>query len=210
MAMCRLKSLLTVSLHTVSLLFGLCSNIRRVRLKAALHRMVSVWHQSTAREIREQMKPMLSNGSRGTLISYTDHSVQRRFKSNAPTDWISQHCWCSRAARQFELWSQRINGPCGAIQMSRVVSFRFWRINIILNIYQTLHIVLEENYIAIIIVIELSPSPTSKRLLRALIPLVLVIDRYWFFYNRYRYLYVYVTDNRYSEPIFIYCYKVNK
>ncbi len=32
------------------------------------------------------------------------------------------------------------------------------------------------------------------------------------FYNRYRYryLYVYVTDNRYSEPIFIYCYKVNK
>ncbi len=32
------------------------------------------------------------------------------------------------------------------------------------------------------------------------------------FYNRYRYryLYIYVTDNRYSEPIFIYCYKVNK
>ncbi len=29
---------------------------------------------------------MLSNGSRGTLMSYTDHSVQRRFKSNAPTE----------------------------------------------------------------------------------------------------------------------------
>ncbi len=29
---------------------------------------------------------------RGTLMSYTDHSVQRGFKSNAPTDWISQHC----------------------------------------------------------------------------------------------------------------------
>ncbi len=41
---------------------------------------------------REQMKPMLSNGSRGALMSYTDHSVQRRFKSNTPTDWISQHC----------------------------------------------------------------------------------------------------------------------
>ncbi len=27
---------------------------------------------------------MLSNGSRGTLMSYTDHSVQRRLKSNAP------------------------------------------------------------------------------------------------------------------------------
>ncbi len=24
------------------------------------------------------------------------------------------------------------------------------------------------------------------------------------------YLYVYVPDNRYVEPIFIYCYKVNK
>ncbi len=30
--------------------------------------------------------PMLSNGSRGTLMSNTDHSVQRRLKSNAPID----------------------------------------------------------------------------------------------------------------------------
>ncbi len=32
------------------------------------------------------------------------------------------------------------------------------------------------------------------------------------FYNRYRYrlFIVYLTDNRYSEPIFIYCFKVNK
>ncbi len=44
------------------------------------------------RVIREQMDPMLPNGSRGTLMSYTDHSVQRRLKSNAPTDWISQRC----------------------------------------------------------------------------------------------------------------------
>ncbi len=44
--------------------------------------------------------------------------------------------------------------------MSRAVSFRFWRINIILNIYRTLHIVLSRKIIiAIIIVIELSPSP---------------------------------------------------
>ncbi len=49
--------------------------------KAALHRMVSVLHQSTARMIREQTDPMLSNGSRGTLMSYTDHSVQRRFRA---------------------------------------------------------------------------------------------------------------------------------
>ncbi len=48
--------------------------------------MVSVWHQSTTRAIREQMDPMLSNGSRGTLMSYTDHSVQRRLKLNAPIE----------------------------------------------------------------------------------------------------------------------------
>ncbi len=30
---------------------------------------------------------MLSNRSRGTLMSYTDHSVQRRLKSNAPNVW---------------------------------------------------------------------------------------------------------------------------
>ncbi len=35
---------------------------------------------------------------------------------------------------------------------------------IISNIFQTFHIVLEENYIAIIIVIELSPSPTGSLL----------------------------------------------
>ncbi len=38
----------------------------------------------------------------------------------------------------------------------------------------------------------------------------LVIDRYWFFISDTDYLYVYVPDNRYAEPIFIYCYKVNK
>ncbi len=30
------------------------------------------------------MDPTLSNSSRGTLTSYTDHSMQRRLKSNAP------------------------------------------------------------------------------------------------------------------------------
>ncbi len=38
----------------------------------------------------------------------------------------------------------------------------------------------------------------------------IVIDRYWFFITDTDYLYVYVPDNRYAEPIFIYCYKVNK
>ncbi len=52
----------------------------------------SVHDIKVPRERYEQIKPMLSNRSRGTLMSYTDHSVQRRFKSNTPTDWISQHC----------------------------------------------------------------------------------------------------------------------
>ncbi len=51
-------------------------------------------------------------------------------------------------------------GPCGAVQMSSAVLFRFCRINIKLNIYRTCFI--EENYITIITVIVLSPSPTSK------------------------------------------------
>ncbi len=37
-----------------------------------------------------------------------------------------------------------------------------------------------------------------------------VIDRYLFFITDTNYLYVYVPDNRYAEPIFIYCYKVHK
>ncbi len=30
---------------------------------------------------------MLSNLSRGTLMSYTDHSAQHHFMSNTPNDW---------------------------------------------------------------------------------------------------------------------------
>ncbi len=42
--------------------------------------------------------------------------------------------------------------------------------------------------------------------------LSVVIDRYWFFITdtNTNYLYLYVPDNWYAEPIFIYCYKVNK
>jgi len=34
-----------------------------------------------------------------------------------------------------------------------------------------------------------------------------LINRYWVFITDTDYLYVYVADNRYAEPIFIYCYK---
>ncbi len=40
--------------------------------------MVSVWHQSTAWAIRKHRIRLLSYRSRGTLMSYTDHSAQRR------------------------------------------------------------------------------------------------------------------------------------
>ncbi len=55
-----------------------------VRLEAALRRKITVWHQSTGRAIREQTDPMHSNHSRGTLMSYGDHSAQRCFKLNVP------------------------------------------------------------------------------------------------------------------------------
>ncbi len=120
---------------------------------------------------------MLSNDSRGTLMSYTDHSVQRCFKSNTPTDWISQHClvitWPSKRICSSELVRAAVWTVIRADKRS------VWRdsnesrgfvpllVHIISNIFQTFHIVLEENYIAIIIIIELSPSPNSRALERA-------------------------------------------
>ncbi len=53
--------------------------------------MVSVCHQSTARAIRKLSTHLLSYRSRGTLMSYTDHSAQRRLKSNAPYDMHLPH-----------------------------------------------------------------------------------------------------------------------
>ncbi len=43
-----------------------------------------ILEQTLVKVPREQVVPMLSNGSRRTLMSYTDHSMQRRLKSNAP------------------------------------------------------------------------------------------------------------------------------
>ncbi len=80
-------------------------SVGRVRLKAALHRMVSVRHQSTARAIRKHRFHLLSYSSRGTLMSYTDHSVQRRLMSNTPNVRTQaeheKHC----ATRQSEGFS---------------------------------------------------------------------------------------------------------
>ncbi len=57
-------------------------------------------YESTARAIREQVDSKLSNGSCGTLMSYTDRSMQHRLKSNAPNvkfAWFVQELpvfWC--------------------------------------------------------------------------------------------------------------------
>ncbi len=152
---------------TVFLLFVLCSHTRRARLKAALHRMVSVWHQ---RAIREQMDQMLLNGSRGTLMWNTDHSVQRRFKSNAPTDWISQHClvftwpskrislrtavWTVIRADKRSVWHDS-NESCGFVPL--LVHKHY-----IEHLSNSSYRFVEEKYIAIIIIIELLPSPNTK------------------------------------------------
>ncbi len=57
--------------------------------------MVRVWHQSTARAIRELMNRLLSNGSRDTLMSYTDHSAQRRLKVNVNNGNLAGNPSCS-------------------------------------------------------------------------------------------------------------------
>ncbi len=54
-------------------------------------RPIGVWHQSTARAIESRRLLMLLNRFRGTLMSYTDRSVQLSFKSNAPMANGSAH-----------------------------------------------------------------------------------------------------------------------
>ncbi len=92
--------------------------------------MVGVWHQSTARTIRKPRIHLLSYRSRGTLMSYTDHSAQRRLKSNAPCEsltnneqvtwircvWLRRHEKCAALGVLQEcgwepLWSMK-KGPC--------------------------------------------------------------------------------------------------
>ncbi len=52
--------------------------------------------------IHSFIRPMLSNGSRGTLMSYTDHSVQRCLKSNAPSDLLNHSYQTIRSKRLIQ------------------------------------------------------------------------------------------------------------
>ncbi len=53
--------------------------------KRPIIRASRIWCERT---VRKQSDPMHSNHSRGTLMSCGDHSAQRRFKSNAPINFI--------------------------------------------------------------------------------------------------------------------------
>ncbi len=91
--MCRLKSLLAHSVSAVRLVFShwVCSTLSGAAQNDPC--FTSQYRESD----KTQTDLMLSNGSRGTVLSNTDHSVQCRLKSNAPTDCISQHfAPCSR------------------------------------------------------------------------------------------------------------------
>ncbi len=59
------------------------------------------------------------------------------------------------APQTFKLWFEQINGPSGIVN----TSFRFWRIHIIEHLSNSSYCFIEEDYIVIIIVIDLSPSP---------------------------------------------------
>ncbi len=60
-------------------------------------------------------------------------------KKNVPLEWM-ELSQLSLYMALFELWSERINCPCDVIQVSHAVSFRFWHINIISNIFIELFI----------------------------------------------------------------------
>ncbi len=97
-----------------------------------MKRRCAEWHQSTARATREQMDPMLSNSSRGTLMSYTGHSAQRRFKSNTPINRRESetNChvmWC--ISTEAKLWPQDHNKHKTVMDTSNI--------NISMNVYKT-------------------------------------------------------------------------
>ncbi len=98
---CPLVILPLVLWFMCHVLIGCLSHVSCLSLVGSCHVTCIVWYKarltwssaaqndhymtsSTARAIREQTDTMHSNRSRGTLMSYSDHSVKRCFKSNAP------------------------------------------------------------------------------------------------------------------------------
>ncbi len=67
----------------------------RIRLEAALRRMITVWHQSTVRAIREQTDPMHSNHSRGyfDVIRWSFCAVLLQVERAYCYEWIRFGKW---------------------------------------------------------------------------------------------------------------------
>ncbi len=123
MAMCRLKSLLTVSsLHTVLLLFGLCSS---------LNSSISHWLYLTA-----LLSVHVTEETHSFLVSSRHAAVW----TVIPVDKLSMWHDSNESRGFVPLLAQK-----HYIEHLSNSSYRF----------------IKENYIAIIIVIELSPSPSA-------------------------------------------------
>ncbi len=140
MVICRLKSLLTVSLHTVFVI-AVSSGFKLVYISWLIWTDTSLY----------QSFVFFAELKRFSLDLTALFSVAWSVNTSA---LVSSRCALRWAAEPSGY------GPCGAVQMSSVVLFRFSRINSTSNVYWTCFI--EENYITIIIVIVLSPSPASK------------------------------------------------
>ncbi len=98
--------------------------VRFVWHEAAPSWMIIIWHHSTARAIREQTDPRLSNHSRSTLMSYTNHSAWRQFKSNKPNVNSTEKETCLETLWRFFLhptashvftWKSRLLFVIGSI-----------------------------------------------------------------------------------------------
>ncbi len=69
--------------HHFSNYWGTAPALQTGSLEATIHKTNGIWHESTARALREQTAPYAFESlSRDTLNSYTDWSVQCRFKSS--------------------------------------------------------------------------------------------------------------------------------
>ncbi len=67
---------LCIRTFIIRLLFPASSSLTRLEDETSHGARYVLGDISTARAITEQMDPMLSNGSRGTLMSYTDNILR--------------------------------------------------------------------------------------------------------------------------------------
>ncbi len=91
---------------------------RRVRLEAALCRMITVWHQSTARAIWMHRIRLLSYSSRGTLMSHGDHSARA---ASSRTHLTKQRSRGGAAMFAYEMWKERNIRPQTCLHFDKCI-----------------------------------------------------------------------------------------